>query len=394
MANPDPVFDQPEYDARVVAVRAAMERSGIDILFCEDPSNMAWLTGYDGYSFYVHQGVIVTASGPPIWWGRPMDMAGAWRKSWLPDTHIHAYPDDHVMSEDKHPMDHLGALIRTLGGGAARVGVEMENYYYSAKAHAVLTAALPDAQLVDATNLVNWCRLVKSKAELSLMRKAARIVEKMIDGAVERIEPGLPKNQLVADIYRDATMGVDGAWGDYAAIAPMLPSGPDAAAAHLTWDGKPFQAGEATFFELAGCHHRYHVPFCRTVFLGTPPDEMRRAEAALVDGLNAGIDAARPGNRVEDIAAALAKPLAAAGIDRGARCGYSIGLSYPPDWGERTISIRDGDQTELRENMTLHFMPGIWMDDWGLEITEPIRIRESGPAECLCDRPRELFVKP
>ena len=57
-----------------------MERSGIDILFCEDPSNMAWLTGYDGYSFYVHQGVIVTASGPPIWWGRPMDMAGAWRK--------------------------------------------------------------------------------------------------------------------------------------------------------------------------------------------------------------------------------------------------------------------------------------------------------------------------
>ncbi len=43
--------------------------------------------------------------------------------------------------------------------------------------------------------------------------------------------------------------------------------------------------------------------------------------------------------------------------------------------------------------MTFHFMPGLWMDDWGLEITESILIRDAGPAECLCDRPRQLFVK-
>ena len=44
--------------------------------------------------------------------------------------------------------------------------------------------------------------------------------------------------------------------------------------------------------------------------------------------------------------------------------------------------------------MTFHFMPGLWMTDWGMEITEPILIRENGPAECLCNRPRKLFVKP
>jgi ectoine hydrolase len=43
--------------------------------------------------------------------------------------------------------------------------------------------------------------------------------------------------------------------------------------------------------------------------------------------------------------------------------------------------------------MTFHFMPGLWMTDWGLEITESILIRETGPAECLCSRPRKLFVK-
>ncbi len=171
------------------------------------------------------------------------------------------------------------------------------------------------------------------------------------------------------------------------------PSGSDAAAPHLTWDGRPLPQDAATFFEIAGCYRRYHAPFCRTVFFGKPPEFLRRAEAALVEGLEAGLEAARAGNRACDIAEALAAPLTRAGIERSARCGYPIGLSYPPDWGERTISLREEDRSVLEPGMTFHFMPGLWMEDWGLEITETILIRDSGPAECLCDRPRKLYVK-
>jgi ectoine hydrolase len=129
------------------------------------------------------------------------------------------------------------------------------------------------------------------------------------------------------------------------------------------------------------------------MYLGTPPTKFRDAERALIDGLDAGIDAARAGNRACDIADALARVLERYGLDRGgARCGYPIGLSYPPDWGERTISLRTTDMTILEPGMTFHFMPGLWMDDWGLEITESIVITESGPAECLLDVPRELIV--
>jgi ectoine hydrolase len=42
--------------------------------------------------------------------------------------------------------------------------------------------------------------------------------------------------------------------------------------------------------------------------------------------------------------------------------------------------------------MTLHFMTAIWRDDWGLELTESIRITDGAP-ECLADVPRQLFVK-
>lgn len=386
-------FSREEYARRLARVRSAMERKGIDVLFVEDPSNMAWITGYDGWSFYVHQGVIVFHDRDPIWWGRAQDGNGALRTVWMGADRVQPYGEAYIQSTVRHPMQDLAAILTREGHAGQRIGLELENYYFSAKAFLTLKAELPNADLVDATGLVNWQRAVKSDEEIVFMRRAARISETIIDGIVDRIEPGMAKNDLVAEIYRDAIRGADGHWGDYAAIVPMLPSGTDAAAPHLTWDGRPLATGQATFFEISGCYRRYHVPFCRTVFLGKPPQHLVDASKALVEGLDAGLEAARPGNRACDVANALHDALLKAGIKRDARCGYGIGISYPPDWGERTISFRKEDETVLEAGMTFHFMPGIWMEDWGLEITESILIRDGQAAECLCDRPRELYVK-
>ena len=70
-------FARAEYDARIARVRAAMETRGLGLLFLADPANMAWLTGYDGWSFYVHQGVLLALDGDPVWWGRGQDANGA-----------------------------------------------------------------------------------------------------------------------------------------------------------------------------------------------------------------------------------------------------------------------------------------------------------------------------
>ncbi|MEO0912367.1 MAG: M24 family metallopeptidase [Pseudomonadota bacterium] len=388
MPATDLPFSHAEYQRRLTLTRQRMDALGLDALFVEDPSNMAWLTGYDGWSFYVHQGVIVSPDLDPLWWGRAQDAKGALRTVWMPPERVLPYDEAFVQNPDRHPMSDLARHFR-----GRRIGVEMDNYYYSAKAHASLVAALPDCTYVDATGLMNWLRAVKSDEEITFMRRAARISEKIMDGILERVEPGMRKNALVADILSDGILGADGHWGDYPAILPLLPSGADASAPHLTWDGRPFDAGEATFFEISGCYRRYHAPFCRTVFLGTPPQHMLDAEKALVEGLEEGLEAARAGREAGDVARALFAALARGGITRDGRCGYPIGLSYPPDWGERTISFRPTDRTVLEPGMTFHFMPGLWMDDWGLEITEPILIRENGPAECLCQRPRKLFVK-
>ncbi|WP_024302584.1 ectoine hydrolase DoeA [Pseudogulbenkiania sp. MAI-1] len=386
-------FSRQEYAERIAKTRQAMAERGIELLIVTDPSNMAWLTGYDGWSFYVHQCVLLAHEGDPVWFGRGQDANGAKRTVFMDNDDIVGYPDHYVQTPLRHPMDYLSQeVIAARGWQGKRIGVEMDNYYFSAAAFASLQKHLPDARFVDATALVNWQRAIKSPQEIAYMRTAARIVERMHAQIVEKIEPGMKKNELVAEIYATGILGVEGHGGDYPAIVPLLPTGADAAAPHLTWDDTPFQKGAGTFFEIAGCYKRYHCPQSRTVFLGTPPQHFLEGEKAVVEGIAAGLEAAKPGNTCEDIANAFFAVLKKYGIHKDSRCGYPIGVSYPPDWGERTMSLRPGDKTVLQPGMTFHFMPGLWLDDWGLEITESILITDTG-VETFCNTPRQLFVK-
>lgn len=385
-------FSRAEFESRLTKTRNAMQQKGIDLLIATDPSNMHWLTGYDGWSFYVHQCVVLPLDADPIWFGRAQDGNGARRTTTLPDGDIVGYPDHYVQSTERHPMDYLAQTLIERGYGNATIGLELDNYYFSAACYLSLVEKLPNARLKDANGLVNWLRAIKSPQEVAYMRRAARIVEEMHRVIFEQIEPGMRKNDLVGDIYRTGIRGADGHGGDYPAIVPLLPSGVDASAPHLTWNDKPIGANEGIFFEIAGCHQRYHCPLSRTIYLGTPPQQWLNAEKALQEGLAAGLEAARPGNQVQDIARGLFDTLARYGIEKDSRCGYPIGLSYPPDWGERTMSLRPGDETILEPGMTFHFMPGLWFDDWGIEITESILITENG-VECLADVPRKLLIK-
>ena len=396
MSAPQLKFTREEYAARLAKTRKAMAAKGVDALWVSDPSNMAWLTGYDGWSFYVHQGVLVPPEGDPIWFGRGQDANGAKRTAYLGHDDIVGYADHYVQSTERHPMQALATLIKDRGLDRLTIGVEMDNYWFSAAAFETMRRDLPEARFVDATALVNWQRAVKSAQELDYMRIAGRIVGAMHQRIVDVIEPGMRKCDLVAEIYDAGTRGVDGPdgrfGGDYPAIVPLLPSGADASAPHLTWDDKPMKTGEGTFFEIAGCYNRYHCPLSRTVFLGKPSQAFLDAEKATLEGMEAGLAAAKPGNACEDIANAFYAVLKKYGIVKDNRTGYPIGLSYPPDWGERTMSLRPGDRTELKPGMTFHFMTGLWLEDMGLEITESLAITETG-YELLANVPRQLFVK-
>lgn len=385
-------FEPSEYADRLQKTRTAMAESGVDLLLVTDPSNMAWLTGYDGWSFYTHQCVLIAEEGDPIWFGRGMDAKGALRTVYMHPDNIIGYADHYVQSTERHPMDYLSRIIADRGWAGKAIGVEMDNYYFSAACYATLHKQLPNAEFRDATGLVNWQRVIKSPREIEYLRTAARIVERMHQRILEVIEPGMRKNDLVAEIYRTGIEGAGGAGGDYPAIVPMAPTGADASAPHLTWDDRPIPGNSSTFFEIAGVYKRYHCPLSRTIYLGQPPRSHLDVEQALIEGIEQGLMVARPGALCEEFAQALFDALARHDLYKDSRCGYSIGLSYPPDWGERTLSLRKGDKTVLQPGMVIHFMPGMWFGDWGMEITESVLITEAG-SETLASYPRKLLIK-
>ncbi|MEJ2028052.1 MAG: aminopeptidase P family N-terminal domain-containing protein, partial [Limibacillus sp.] len=146
-------FSREEYAERLAKTRREMEHRGIELLIVSDPSNMAWLTGYDGWSFYVHQGVLVSMDSAPVWWGRAMDAVGAGLTTYLPDDNIIGYDDTYVQNPEKHPMTELSGHLAARGLEKARIGLEMDNYYFTASAYMALTKAMPGAQFSDATGL-------------------------------------------------------------------------------------------------------------------------------------------------------------------------------------------------------------------------------------------------
>ena len=122
-----------------------MQRRNIDVLVVSDPSNMAWLTGYDGWSFYTHQAVVIGQAGEPIWWGRGMDALGARRTVWMDTDNIIGYDDTYVQNPDKHPMRDLASVLEQRGLARGTPGVELDNYYYSAAADQTLRSGLANA---------------------------------------------------------------------------------------------------------------------------------------------------------------------------------------------------------------------------------------------------------
>ena len=387
------IFSNTEYSKRLQKAKESMERQHIDVLLITDPANMNYLTGYDAWSFYVHQVLIVmTDQTEPIWIGRGMDANAAKITTWLQHDNIIAYTDDYVQSTLKHPMDFVAEIIKEKGKANKTIAAEYDAYYFTAKNYIQLVKNLPNAQFVDGTSLVNWIRIVKSEKEIELIKKAATIASATMKKGIDRIEAGVRENDVVADIMHQQISGIPDAAGDYTSIVPLLPSGDKTSACHLTWTDDTYKEGDPVILELAGCHKRYHSPLARTLVLGKPTPKMAELADVVLEGMENTLDVIKPGITCEEVEQAWRTSIQKRGYTKESRIGYSTGLNYPPDWGEHTASLRPHDKTVLKPNMVFHMIPAIWFDTYGMEISETFRVTETG-VEVLADVDRKLFIK-
>ena len=392
-----PVFEISEYKERIKKTKLSMEKSGLEVMISTLPQNMYYLSGYDCGSFYVHQGVIVSIDKEePIWFGRGMDANGAKITTWLKQENIREYGDDYVQSTVKHPMDFVGDILKENGWDKKVIGLEMDQYYFTAQAYLSIKASLPNAVFQNANLLVNWVRLIKSDNEIAYMKKAGKIVEKAMGVAMDSIRSGVRQCDVAGKVLNAQMAGTKEFGGDYTSVFPVMASGIGTTAAHMSWSDEKYNENEVSYLEIAGCKKRYHAPLCRTIYTGKPPQALIEKAKSVIDGLNETLDFVKPGISCEEVEAKWRSSISKSKIVKKQRMAYPIGIGYPPDWGEQTVSMRPGDKTILKPNMTFHMIPAIWQkyedkEDLGFIISESLVVTENG-CETLADFPRKLFV--
>lgn len=386
-------FVTDEYLMRLKMTKQKMQERGIEILLVSNPSNMNYFVGYNAWSFYVPQVLMIDMEDDiPYWIGREMDANSARETTWLDDQHILSYTDDYVHSLIQHPMDFVSDFIKQHKGENKCIGLEMETHFFTAKSYEHLLLNLPNAKLIDASVIVNWLRLIKSEQEIEYLRRAARIAERAMQTAYDTIDVGVRECEAAAAISHIQYEGTAEFSGDYPAIVPMLPRGKKTSSPHMTWSADKYEYGDPVIIELAGAHRRYHAPLARTMVLGKADKKLRKLTEVIIEGLNKTIEAIKPGASCEEVEEVWRESIHNHGYHKDSRIGYSVGVSYPPDWGEHTVSFRKGDKTIIQKDMVFHIIPGIWFQDYGAEISETVLVTQDG-CHKLTQFPQDLYIK-
>ena len=106
------------------------------------------------------------------------------------------------------------------------------------------------------------------------------------------------------------------------------------------------------------------------------PTKLIETGEVVKEGMSAVKDSLFANVKTGDVHKVWQKILDRYGLEKKSRIGYSIGVGYSPDWGEHTISFRAKETTVIPENATVHIILGMWMDGWGMELSETLHVRK------------------
>ena len=380
----DLAFSTEEYRARLNATRSRMAGLEIDALLVTSPENICYLSGFQTPGYYFPQTLVVTHDCDPQIVIRKFEGGNVDAYSWLDSSNLRTFEDNEA------PMRHVAQTLRDLGVAERRIGVDFKSWFNTVRSHQELMSLLNEATIVDASGLVEAERAIKSERELEHIREAGRISSLAAGAAAEHLSRGTcTENELAAKVHESLV----GNGAEYPGLPVFVSSGHRTMIPHAVWSGKPIEPGEAVFLEVTGVIRRYAAPIFRTYHMGRPTNAFRDRARVVRDMLDATIDAIGPGitsNSVNDAAMRVAQRLGR-GVTK--RAGYSVGLNFPPDWGEGVfLDLKAGDETVLEPGMAFHIPQTLRLKgEAPVAISETVIVTEQGRS-VVTDYPRDLIV--
>jgi len=378
----DLVFPQHEYDRRISNLRNLMQERGHDAVILAMPHDLFYLTGYQTPGYYWFQVLVVPLEKEPFMVTRLLEASNIPARTWIRLSRPYADFED--------PTRVVADAFKEFGLDNCRVGYDRDAYFFRAFEQEGVISKLPNCTFENCTGIVEQLRVIKSPLELEKMALSARATEAGMKAGIEAAAPGVSENDIAAEIY-DKMLRAGSEWPS---MAPFVASGWRGAVGHMTWERRVLNDVDYLFLEVAASYNRYHTAMMRTVTIGETPQPIRDGEKVCLEAMAATMEAIKPGvpaSEVDNIARKIIES-GAPNVEQAARTAYSIGIGFPPDWGEgHILSMRQGHDRPLEAGMTFHLIPWVQVPGHGgVGITETIVVTEDG-CRSFFDFPKQVF---
>ncbi len=372
-----PIFAADEFANRLARLHQRMRAAEVEIALFDEIEAMTWLTGY-GNSENRWRCVGIPLDGEPFFLIRALDATPCRQRNWIGDVRIFRDWED--------PMPVLRDALAQRGLDRARIGLDYNSYSMPLARFARMRAALPEAQFVDLGDLIWRLRLIKSPAEIALLRRVATIADETLRRAAAVCRAGTNQREAArVAVNAFVELGAD-------------PGPPGPITAGRGWDflhghleDTALSDGDIVHIELTPRVSGYSARTMRCVSVGAPAPALVDAVRRLAEIQDRQIAAMHPGAVARDVDRILRQGVLQAGLRDSYDniTGYTLGLyaAAGPRTSDFTRIFHPEADWVLEPGMVFH----MYASAGGASLSETVLVTEAGP-ETLTALPRALLT--
>ncbi|MGY3564288.1 Xaa-Pro aminopeptidase [Bradyrhizobium sp. USDA 4463] len=246
-----------------------LDEAGVDIVMVTSKHNVQYLLGGYRFFFFDYMDAVAESRYLPVLVyqkGRPENAAyfGAALETFEKD--LGKFWPATVQTTTWSSTDAVRLAvehIKKIGGSSSTLGVERP--FLPMDGGQLLRDELSGCRVAEATFVLERLRLIKSPAELNLLREASERVVQSMAAVIEQSAPGMTKNDLVEKLRREEVNR--GLKFEYC----LITAGRDLNRAPSE---QKLYAGDILSLDSAGNYHGYIGDLCRMGILGEPDAEL------------------------------------------------------------------------------------------------------------------------
>lgn len=280
-------------------------------------------------------------------------------------------PKIYTWLEDENPYKLTANGLKDLGITSGSFGIEEKVPFVFADE---LSHIAPALHIASATPVTAGCRMVKSPAELALMKLASSITLQVYEAVWRSTRAGMTNRDFTGMISAAyAKVGFPGESSCQIDAYTALP--------HGSMQPQVIREGSIVLIDDGCIVGGYQSDLSRTFVIGKATDKMKRNFDIVHKAQAAALAAVRPGAECQSVDVAARKVIADAGYGANYehfthRLGHGLGM----DMHEWPYLVR-GNNTQMQAGMTFSNEPGIYIEgEFGIRLEDDMYVTENGGA--------------